>query len=175
MSVVKHDPITAIAVDRLLLTSSGGGLQQIFLPEQKPYFYLARCLSVSAVWMTASYLWTTLMCGRWHTAKLWRPLRRQVLSSASMFSAENRLQRKSLKSNSSKGLKVSAEGCNASTFLRGLNNPLYPAKLCPLDFANLLSVNLTSFAHCLPASPLPFLRIRFQHCWRCGKPAHTRR
>ena len=45
MSVVKHDPITAIAVDRLLLTSSGGGLQQIFLPEQKTIF-LPRTLSV---------------------------------------------------------------------------------------------------------------------------------
>lgn len=129
------------------------------------------------VWTTASYLWMMSMWGRWHTAKLWRPLRRQVLSSASMSSAENQQQRKSPKSNSSKGLKVcgSVDWCTASTPLCGLKDALYPAKLCPLDLANLLCVNPTSFAHSLPLSSLPFLRIRFQHCWRGGKPAHTRR
>lgn len=93
------------------------------------------------------------MWGRWHTARLWRLLRRQVLSSASTSSAENQQRRKSLKSNSSKGLKVcgSADGCEASTFLCGLKNPLYPAKLCPLDLANLLCVNpyLCCLALCL--------------------------
>lgn len=83
------------------------------------------------------------MWGRWHTAKLWRLLRRQVLSSASMFSAENQQLRKSLKSNSSKGLKVraSVDPCTASMLLCGLKDALFPDKLCPLDLTNLLCVN----------------------------------
>lgn len=81
---------------------------------------------VFSVWTTASYLWTMWMWGRWHTVKLWRLLRKQVLSSASMFSAGNRLQRKSLKSNSSKGLKVHerADGCVVLMFWCGLKTPI---------------------------------------------------
>lgn len=151
-----------------------------FFPQNKNFCYIftfhSHCLSLSSVWTTASYLWMMWMWGRWHTVKLWKLLRRQVLSSASTFSAENQLQRKSLKSNSSKGLKVcgSADGYEASMFLCELKNSLYPAKLCPLDLANLLCV--TPYLLCsLSASHHSFLRFRFQHCWRCGKPAHTRR
>lgn len=93
-----------------------------------------------------------------------------MLSSASTFSAENQQRKKSLKSSSSKGLKVCAseDWCKASRLLRGLTD----AKLCPLDLANLLCVNLHLL--CARSAP-PFLRIRFQHCWRGGEPAHTRR
>lgn len=120
-----------------------------FLPKQKLIMHFlspSNCFSFLSrspfpcglVWMTASYLWMMLTWGRWHTAKLWRPLRRQVLSCVSTFSAENQQQRKSLKSNSSKGLKV----CwSRPTLLCGFKDTLYPAKLCPLDLANLLCVN----------------------------------
>lgn len=114
-----------------------------FLPFSHKYISASHCLSLSSVWTIASYLWTMSMWGRWRTAKLWRLSRRQVLSSASTCCVENRRLRKSPKSNSSKGLKVSGDGCRASKFfvVAPLKNPLFPTKPCPLDLANLLRVN----------------------------------
>lgn len=115
MSGVKLDPLQVLNEDWLLLTSSSGGLHPISHKTHVVFSLslpLSLCLSVSRppcfflVWTTASYLWMMWMCGRWHTAKPWRLSRRQVLSSASTFSAGNPRRRKSPNSNSSKGLKV---------------------------------------------------------------------
>ena len=141
-----------------------------------PSHCVSLCLSLPCflVWTTASYLWMMWTCGRWHTAKLWRLWRRQVLSSAFTFSAENRRLRKSQKSNSSKGLKVrgSADQCTASTLLCGLGR-LFTWLSCALWIEQLCSV-LTPLSP-RPLSLLSFPRIGFQHRRRGGQPAHTRR
>lgn len=119
-------------------------------PTQKLKLYFPSCLSVCLlVWMTASYLWMMLMWGRWHTAKPWRLLRRQVLSSASTSSAGNQQQRKSLKSNSSKGLKVcgSVDCVYHRCFCVGLRM-LCTRLSCALWIWKIFSVlTRTSFAH----------------------------